>query len=359
MSAPPTVVDPGMVDEIWLTAALHAAGFKVTVESFDVSPVGTGQVGETYRYALRYAPGGDGAAPASLIGKFHSSDAGSRAIARQLGLYRQEYMFYRELAASSKVSAPHPYLVLNDPDERFVMLLEDLAPARPADHLTGITVEQARLALVEAARLHASHWGDPALEHSHWLRSPDLAQGIVRPDEVAPFWPGFRERYAGMIAPERLAVGDLFITRGETWNRPRPTPRSLTHNDFRPDNFLFASPEGGRPVTIVDWQTLTFSYGVLDVAYLIGGAFEGEARTAAEAVLLPAYFEALKAAGVGGYSQEQFTLDYRHFTFAGLAVAIVAAMTVVRTERGDQLFLSMFDHHASHVLAHRADELLR
>jgi aminoglycoside phosphotransferase (APT) family kinase protein len=188
------------------------------------------------------------------------------------------------------------------------------------------------------------------LQKSAWLQSPPLAQGIVSPDDLAPFWPGFRERYAGMVAPELLAVGDRFIACGAAWNRPRPTPRSLTHNDFRPDNFLFATPEGGRPVTIVDWQTLTFSYGVLDVAYLIGGAFAGEQRRIAESVLLPAYFDALREAGVRDYAHAQFMDDYRHFTFAGLAIAIIAAMTVGRTERGDRLFLNMFDHHASHVI---------
>ncbi|WP_157083038.1 hypothetical protein [Novosphingobium lentum] len=157
MAAPttPGVVDSGVVDPAWLGAALRQAGYAVDVESFDVSPVGTGQVGETYRYGLRYASGADQRAPATIIGKFHSSDAGSRAIARQLGLSRREY------------------------------------------------------------------------------------------------------------------------------------------------SFLFATPEGGRPVTIVDWQTLTFSYGVLDVAYPIGGAFAGDARREAEAVLLPAYYEALIQAGVG------------------------------------------------------------
>jgi Ecdysteroid kinase-like family len=348
------VVDPSEVDAAWLSAALRQAGYAVNVDGFEVSPVGTGQVGETYRYVLRYTSGADERAPATIIGKFHSSDAGSRAIAKQLGLYRREYNFYRELVGSTNVSAPHPYLVLNDEDDRFVMLLEDAAPARPADHLTGVTIDHALLALLEAAKLHASHWGDDALENSAWLQSQPLAQGIISPAELAPFWPGFKERYADMVSPDLLAVGEQFIAHGETWNRPRPTPRSLTHNDFRPDNFLFATPEGGRPVTIVDWQTVTFCYGVLDVAYLIGGAFEGDARREAEAVLLPAYYDALTQAGVRDYSHEQFMADYRHFTFAGLSIAISAAMTVTRTERGDALFLNMFVHHASHVIDQNA-----
>jgi hypothetical protein len=255
MAAAPPVVDPADVDATWLTAALRSAGFAVSVESFDVVPVGTGQLGETYRYDLRYAPGA-AEAPNSIIGKFHSSDAGSRAIAKQLGLYRHEYMFYRELAASANTSIPHPYLVLSDDDNRFVLLLEDLAPAKPADHLNGLTLDQARLALCEAARLHASHWGDLSLEQSEWLGGAGRGQGIVGPDELAPFWAGFKDRYAGQTSAERLAVGDAFVRHFGKWNRPRARPRSLTHNDFRADNFLFGTAEGGKPITVVDWQTL-------------------------------------------------------------------------------------------------------
>lgn len=354
VTATPSVVDPGKVDAEWLSAALQYAGFPLSVKDFDVVPVGTGQVGETYRYRLRYADGAASSAPSTIIGKFHSSDEGSRAIAKQLGLYRHEYMFYRELAATAKTSAPHPYLVLSDEDDRFVLLLEDLAPAKPADHLSGLTLDQARLALLEAARLHASHWGDRSLEPSDWLGGADRGQGIVGPDQLAPFWQGFSDRYSGQTSAEHLAVGDAFVRNFARWNRPRRAPRSLTHNDFRADNFLFGTDEGGNPVTVVDWQTLSFSCGVLDVAYLIGGAFEGDARRAAEAALLPVYHAALIDAGVGGYGWDAFLDDYRHFSFAGLTITIVAAMTVKRTPRGDALFLNMFDHHASHVIDQNA-----
>ena len=355
----PPVVDPDQITPAWMTQALRAAGLDVELASLEVAPVGVGQVGETYRYRLSYEGVPPADAPASLIGKFHSSNADSRSIAGHLNLYRQEFMFYREVAASARIKVPKPYLVLNDGDDRFILLLEDFAPARPADHLTGITVDQARLAVLEAAKLHASHWGDPDLARSPWLKSADLAQGVARPSDLIPLWPSFRERYGALIAPDRLAAAEAFIEHCEAWNRPRPTPRSITHNDFRADNFLFGSDEGGPAIGIVDWQTVTFNYGVLDLAYLIGGAFEGEARRAAEKELLPLYFDALREQGVTGYDEPQFRADYRHFTFAGLTVTIIAAMTVMRTERGDRLFLSMFDRHASHALDHDAVGLLR
>ncbi len=59
------------------------------------------------------------------------------------------------------------------------------------------------------------------------------------------------------------------------------------------------------------------------------------------------------------YPADAFEADYRHFTFAGITVAVGAAMLVQRTERGDRLFLTMLDRHVRHVLDHDAVALLR
>ena len=59
------------------------------------------------------------------------------------------------------------------------------------------------------------------------------------------------------------------------------------------------------------------------------------------------------------YSQADLRQDYRHFSFAGINVAVGAAMLVKRTERGDRLFLTMLDRHVRHVLDSDALTLLR
>ena len=115
--------------------------------------------------------------------------------------------------------------------------------------------------------------------------------------------------------------------------------------------------EDGR-VTVVDWQSCAIGQNAVDVAYLIGGAFQSDERRAIEGELLDSYHRELTEQGVSGYSRADLAEDYRHFSFAGINVAVGAAMMVKRTERGDRLFLTMLDRFVTHVLEHDALALL-
>src|SRR5689334_1904183 len=87
----------------WLTEALGIDGARVTaVES---SPIGTGQVAETRRLDLSWDP--PEAGPASVVAKVPSPDEASRNAARAVRTYEIEAGFYRDLAASVDVRAPH------------------------------------------------------------------------------------------------------------------------------------------------------------------------------------------------------------------------------------------------------------
>jgi hypothetical protein len=70
------------------------------------------------------------------------------------------------------------------------------------------------------------------------------------------------------------------------------------------------------------------------------------------------YHEELSGRGVRDYSMDQFLSDYRHATFGGVLMAIVASMVVQRTDRGDLMFLTSTTRHAQHVLDTGALELL-
>ena len=53
------------------------------------------------------------------------------------------------------------------------------------------------------------------------------------------------------------------------------------------------------------------------------------------------YHDGLVAAGVSGYDWDRCWLDHRRGTWAGLIMAIAASMLVERTDRGDEMFLTM------------------
>lgn len=345
---------PEDVDAPWIEAMLAASGTRVVVTSLSVERIGTGQLGDTARFRVIYAPGSD-PAPTTLIGKFSSTDPTSLEIAAAWSLYAREVRFYHELAADARIAVPTCYGAQMDESGGFALLLEDMAPAAPGDQFKGLSDRDAERAVREAARLHAAFWERGEDAEYAWLETEARAQPFYTPDIFRSTWPGFRDRYDAMLSDEQRRVCDALAEGYDVYNRARPRPRCITHNDFRPDNMLFDD----QRLVVVDWQSVALGCGAVDVAYLIGGGYSPDARRAVEPALMTAYFDELAAQGVVGYSRGEFEADYRHFTFAGINVAVGAAMLVQRTERGDQMFLTMLDRHVSHVLDHDALSLLR
>lgn len=340
------IPEPGEIDAAWLASVLATAGQPADIASVAMEPVGTGQLGDTVRFTIRYgsnnAPG-----PRTIIGKFAAADPTSREVAAAWKLYEREVNFYRELAPRAGIATPACYAAFMGAEGKFVLLLEDLTPARPGDQIAGIALDDAAKTMREAARLHAAFWDRGADEALGWLETGPLAQPFYAPDVYRRVWPIFAERYADQLTADQRRVCQAFAEHYESYSRPLDRPRCVTHNDYRPDNMLF-SPDGR--LTVVDWQSAALGYNAVDVAYLIGGAFTREARREVERGLLDIYHAELVGSGVSGYGRDALDADYRHFSFAGVNVAVGAAIMVKRTERGDRMFLTMLDRHVSHVL---------
>lgn len=345
---------PEQADAAWVEALLADAGYRVAIASLSVERIGTGQLGDTARFRLTYAPGSD-PAPATLIGKFSSTDPTSREVAAAWSLYAREVRFYHELAARARIAVPACYGAQMDAAGGFALLLEDLAPAAPGDQFIGLSDRNAERAVREAARLHAAFWEQGEGEDLAWLDTQARGQPFYTAEVFRGAWPGFRDRYDAMLSDDQRRVCDALAEGYDIYDRAPPRPRCVTHNDFRPDNMLFDDAR----LVVVDWQSVALGCGAVDVAYLIGGGYSPEARRAIEPALMAAYLDELRAQGVADYSREDFEADYRRYSFAGINVAVGAAMLVQRTERGDQMFLTMLDRHVSHVLDHDALSLLR
>lgn len=333
---------PQTVSADWVQKMLARSNHTVDVLDVAVEPVGTGQLGDTVRITLTY---GERKGPGTIIGKFAATSEASRQIARNWKLYEREVGFYRRLAEKARVATAACYASVLD-EGNFVLLLEDCAPARPGDQIAGIAVPAAYAAIREAARLHSAFWdcgNDPSFA---WLETGPLAQPFYDASILQSAWPQFRDRYADVLTEDMKLVCDAFAERYDAYSRPLDRPRCITHNDFRPDNMLFW-PDG--QIRIVDWQSAALGHNAVDVSYLIGGAFSPEDRREVEQGLLDTYHEELTSQGVA-YSRADLREDYRHFTFAGINVAVGAAMMVGRTERGDRMFLTMLARHVAHVL---------
>lgn len=314
-------------------------------------------MGDCLRLALTYDR--PVAAPATLVAKLPSSNETSRATGMALRTYEVEVRFYQELAHRLPVRSPvchHAEIDLATGD--FVLLLEDLAPARQGDQVTGCSPDQAALVLEEAARLHAPLWGDRDLDALEWpvrwtQESQDAMQAML-----TVLWPNFVERYGDQLDADVVDLGHRFIAALPAYYAHRPEPHTVLHNDYRLDNLLFATPEGGPAVAVVDWQTVGIGPAVLDVSYFVGAGLTVEDRRAHEEDLVRGYHQALLASGVEGFDWDRCWADYRAFAFAGFHMAVLASMIVERTDRGDAMFLAMAGRHGRQILDLGADAML-
>ena len=78
-----------------------------------------------------------------------------------------------------------------------------------------------------------------------------------------------------------------------------------------------------------------------DIAYCISTSLkQADERAAHEEKLVAAYHAQLGAC-VGAYDFDAAWADYRRASFAGFIMAVISAMIVERTERGDEMFATM------------------
>ncbi len=345
------VVAPAAVDPAWMTARLREAGMlrDGAVTRLHPTPVGNGMVGTSIRYALEFnAP--EDAAPTSVVGKFPATDPTSRQSGAGMLLYLRETMFYREIAPTVAIRTPRVFVNQFDPNTHdFTLLFEDLTPARGGDQLFGCSIEDAAVAMREIAALHGPRWGNAALDHMHWLALPEQATNAI----VAMF-PGiaetFRERFAARLEREVMDAAMKLVPLAHALMSLPPGPHTVIHADFRLDNVLFDAKAGAWPLATLDWQTVTRGRGTQDAAYFLGSGLRAWDRADHEADLLRIYHEALLAHGVRDYGWDQCWADYAKHSLNGLFMAVLSAVSVAQSERGDEVFLTMARRHAAQAL---------
>ncbi|HYC01225.1 MAG TPA: phosphotransferase [Candidatus Limnocylindrales bacterium] len=350
---------PETITPRWLTERLREAGHtRATVADVTATRIGTGQIGKCIRFTMEVS-GGDASTPRSLVGKFPSDDPTSRATGVALRNFRKEVCFYRHLQPRLKISTPRCYFAAIDGDgPDFLLLLEDLAPAKQGDQLAGTSIPIARTAVAELVGLHAPTWCDASLRGLEWLGEPAADSIEMVRGMYAAQLPGFLERYRGQLEPdEARIIAQVAESKGPPF-QPLQDVYSVVHVDYRLDNLLIDGTRTPVRVSVVDWQTVTLGSPLSDVAYFLGAGLDPGDRRRAERDIVRVYHEGLLAAGVRGYDFERCWDDYRRGVFAGFVVTVIAAMIVQRTERGDRMFLSMARRHSRHALDLGAQDLL-
>ena len=349
--------NPDDVTSSWLTDVLAQAGYSVTVTGFTKRNVGTGQVGQNVRFALSFD--GDRTAPDTIVGKFPSSDPESRAAGTSQLTYKREANFYKHIKPTVDIQTPVPlYVDFEEETHNFVLMMEDLAPAVQGDQITGCSADHAVRAMDEIAKLHGPRWGDESLDDFDWLSGSSKSSFTLGPDVYLLLWEGFKDRYQDRLTKDELDLGTEFSTVFEQFATRYDGPRCVTHGDYRLDNMLFGTEDGGYPLAVVDWQTVGYGAGAADVSYFIGAGLLPEDRQQHEKDLVKRYHDGLSAYGVT-YAFDDLWAHYRRFSFSGYVMAVIASMVVGRTERGDDMFMAMAKRHAQQAIDHDALSLLK
>src|SRR6478752_668010 len=325
---------PDDVTPAWLGSVLGA-----DVADVDVTAIGTGQTGATYRVRAAYAADSD--LPATFAIKLSAQDD---AVRERVALgYRSEVEYYARVA--DRMSIPVPpcfYFEISYYGADFVLILADMAPAVQGDQIAGCSAQEASLAVEALAGLHGPSWCDPG-----WM---ELA-GIAMPkpgDDAAASGLGEISQMAGGILLDKLG-DDITDKDKETltaamslvtpWLKAEPTRYALMHGDYRLDNMLF-DPDRTR-ITVVDWQTVGIGLPGRDLAYFTATSLAPDARSEIEHDLVGKYHQALLGYGITDYDFDTCWRDYRLGTvqaplLTGLGFAFAAS-----TDRGDEMMLTM------------------
>jgi aminoglycoside phosphotransferase (APT) family kinase protein len=201
----------------------------------------------------------------------------------------------------------------------------------------------------EIAGLHAPLWGDPSLDQLDWLGLPP-AENEQLAQMVAPVAGMFRERFESVLEPDIMAAIMRLVPLARPLLLQQAKIRTVLHGDFRLDNILFEPRAGALPMATLDWQTIGQGCGTQDASYFLGAGLRAWDRVAHEQDLLRIYHETLQAQGVQDYPWQQCWQDYRKHSLNGLFMAMFSAIVVARTDRGDDMFLTMARRHARQAL---------
>ena len=341
-------VIPQQAEELtaeWFTKIL-ATGATVAGVRCEEIGVDVGFMGEVHRCHLTWEPfdAGDDATvlPASVIVKTPTQIPENFAAGDALRSYEREIVVYQTLRTTLGVPMPGYYHGEMDPDpapwmqrplfflfdhlsvrginwviaqflklsgkskRRYILVIEDIADARPPTQMLGGSLEDARRSLEVLAQFHAANWmRSDATDHYRHIWPVDTVPRVGQASYVRNR-DEFVERFGPMLGDGMLERLDAIQERvPEICTLLAAEPWTLLHGDYRLDNVLFR-PNG--EMVVLDFQGLGSGRPAVDVAYFITTALTAEHRDE-EASLLRTYHDALVAAGVSSYSFDELARD--------------------------------------------------
>lgn len=329
----------------WLMDALHQGGAltRGRVVSVDATRIAEGLslLSRLGRLVVGYEGANDGA-PRSVIVKYPTDLPQTRKVVDAYRFYKRECDFYRSMARKTPLRVPALYYEHFDGGGDFVLLIEDLAPARTGDQIIGNSAEDARAAVLSLAEHHARFWNQTS-EMAFLVDVDDSTVCAVLESLYAAACRKTIEAFSEHFTPEleRIAVA-LGSRTTKLLQNHHDYPLTVVHGDFRADNLFYGLP--GSAVAVVDWQIAMRAHGPYDIALHMTQSVRTEVRRDLERPLLREYHEKLVAYGVKDYSFDDLWEFYRETALFVLVYPITACgnldLTHPRTRALGEVFLT-------------------
>ena len=339
------------IDAEWLQAVFGEAGRDIpTIGNVRSEPIGAGNTGTTVKTVIEYAvPDTD--APRSVVCKFHPEDPIKAELTRHHGVFLVEEGVQKLLAEHSEAAIPECYFVaVNDDGGQFNLVCEDLSVrCKLGDQIAGCSIDEARAAIIELAKLHRQFWNQPRLNELQWMR-PRM-----------PFPPNafelLDEWLKTLLTEEQHDIVRIATPRIHDWLALTPDNQTLIHVDCRVDNVLFDhdhSPGNAAGTAklpqayLIDFALVSVGDAVADVAYLLTSSLSSEDRLASELDLLEVHTREI-ARKDSAWTIKKATRSYRDNIVSSLYLTMMAAMQMPGEGHTRTLLTRLFERNCAAV----------
>ncbi len=353
---------PQTVDALtpeWLSGALPLPE-GTTVRSVDatVGDAGVGFMGTVARLALTF-DGDPGDVPDRVVAKIPTTDEAVRSVLAPARVFEREVRMYRQVTPQLGMPTARGLVAELDTDaDEYLIVMDDLAPARVGDQLRGATREEAEAVVAALGSMHAAWWESGRLEAFEWMFPINSALYKEPARQVyAMSRPLFEETCGDLVPDDLRPILERFADGSDAmYDRLWAMPHTLVHMDFRLDNLFFAD-DGS--VAVIDFQASCVGGGVTDLGYFISQSLATDVRRGAEGDLLRAYHDALVEGGVGGYPFDRLVDDVRWGVLYGWIIPVFAVGSLdMSSDRALRLFRTIVARLVEAMRDHRCVEVL-
>lgn len=303
----------------WVTQVLRDNGFlpqgHVQHLKHEKRPV-PGIPGDYTFLEVQYSKDAPSSLPNRLFLKRNKPDSQVSENLRELieTVIHAEIYFYTELAHQmpSDVGIPCYGAACSTEDPlQFYILMEDISATHyQTPYPFPPTVQECEWIMGSFAKVHATFWEAQETLKPLNKKSPPDVFGESR-QYVETNLPGFIDFLGDRISPQRREILEKTLFQLPTLDRLQNGPLTLVHGDSHFWNIFLPKTGTLRTARIFDWQGCHLSFGMVNIAEMLGLYLFSEMRQRIQERLLRVYHDTLVNQGVPHYPWSDCWQDYR------------------------------------------------